>query len=235
MPRLLTLTGVFIASLMIFLVWLMPAQPLVQKLDGVMLGDAPLQLSQVRGRIWQGEARWRWQHYRGDLRWKTRWRGLSPGLLVDVAGGGLELDGWAGVSPGALTVRDIALRVPLAEISRDMPEGQVDGTLTGNIEQLRWHRRSGDVFASGTLRYGGGQVSWPPDGNAKVPPLEGRLYTEDNVARVEITDPQGVRLVDGDVGNGEAVLRVYRAWPRLLGVSQGGSDSDVVFQVSEQL
>ncbi|MCH8544797.1 MAG: type II secretion system protein N [Alcanivorax sp.] len=235
MPRLLTLTGVFVASLVIFLVWLMPAQPFVRKLDGVMLGEAPLQLHQIRGRIWQGEARWRWQGYRGELRWATRWRGLSPGLTLDVAGGGLELDGWAGVSPSAVTLRELALRVPLAEISRGMAEGQADGVVTGNIEHLRWHRRSGDVFASGALRYGGGQITWPPDGSARVPPLEGRLYTEDNVARLEIVDPQGTRLVDGEAGNGEAALRVYRAWPRLLGVSQGGSDSDVVFQVSQQL
>lgn len=235
MPRILTLTGVFVASLMIFLVWSMPAQPLVRKLDGVMLGEAPLQLHHIRGRIWQGEARWRWQGYRGELRWETRWRGLSPGLALDVAGGGLEIDGWAGVSPGALTLRDLALRLPLAEISRGMPEGQADGTLTGNIEHLRWRRSNGDVFVSGALRYGGGQVTWPPDGNARVPPLEGRLYTEDNVARLEVIDPQGVRLIDGEAGNGEAALRVYRAWPRLLGVSQGGNDSDVVFQVSQQL
>ena len=234
MPRPLALIGVFVASLLVFIVWNMPAAPFVRHLDGQMIGDAPLQVSQIRGRLWDGEARWRWQRYRGELQWETRWRGLTPGVELDLAGSGLEVRGWAGASPRAVSARDLSLRVPLAEISRDMPEGRIDGVLTGQVSHLRL-ARSGDVFAQGQLYYAGGEVSWPPDGNATVPPLEGRLFTEDNVARLEVTDPQGTRLVDGQVNAGEAALRVYRAWPRLLGVSQGGQDSDVVFQVTQSL
>ena len=234
MPRPLTLIGVFVISLLVFGLWQLPAQPFVRHLDGLVLGGAPLQVSSIRGRVWQGEARWRWQAYRGDVRWETRWRGLLPGVQLDLAGGGVELDGWIGGTPRAATVRQLNLRLPLAEISRDMPEGRADGVVTGQVAMLRL-ARNGEVSVEGNLRYGGGQVTWPPDGNARVPPLEGRLFTEQNVARLEITDPNGTRLVDGDVAAGEASLRVYRAWPRLLGVSQGGSDDDVVFQVSQAI
>lgn len=231
MPRPLILIGLFLLCLLFFVVRALPAAPFLQRADGLMIAGTPLQVHQVQGRIWAGDARWRWGDWRGEVNWATDWRGLLPGVTLDVAGHGIHARGWLAATPGSVRVQDLDLRVPLAEISRDMPAGQADGTVTGQIPALQWHR-DGHVEVEGTLRYGGGQVTWP-EGGASVPPLDGKLYTEHNVAWLVMTDPQQTRLLDARVENGEAALRVYRAWPRLLGVSQGGADDDVVFQVTQ--
>jgi general secretion pathway protein N len=233
MPRPLTLIALFLVCVLFFLIRALPAAPFLQKADGLMLAGQPLALQQIHGRIWEGDARWRWGRWRGEANWSTDWRGLLPGLTLDVTGHGMHARGWVGATPGSVRVNDLALQVPLAEISRDMAAGQADGTVTAQVDYLRMYRE-GRVEVEGTLRYGGGQVTWK-DGGSSVPPLDGRLFTEHNVAWLKVTDPQQTLLLDASVEQGEAAVRVYRSWPRLLGVSQGGADDDVVFQVSQPL
>lgn len=233
MPRVLTLSGLFLLCLLFFLVCSLPAKPFVGRVDGLVIAGEPLQLEQVRGRLWAGEARWRWSSWRGDLSWATDWRGLLPGVRLDAAGHGISAQGWLAATPGSLQVRDLVFNVPLAEISRDMPAGQADGTVAGRVDALRFYR-DGRAEVSGALRYGGGRVTWA-EGGATVPPLDGKLFTAHNVAWLVMTDPAETRLLDAKVEEGEAAVRVYRAWPRLLGISQGGADDDVVFQVAQPL
>ena len=85
----------------------------------------------------------------------------------------------------------------------------------------------------GTLDYSGGTVTWGRNGAADVPPLQGRLSMEDQVPSLQVTDPEGERLVQARINEGRFHLEVMRAWPLLLGVSQGGSPDDVVFQMSQ--
>lgn len=233
MPRVLTLIGLFLLCLLFFLVRSLPAAPFARHVDGLMIAGAPLQLEQVHGRVWAGDARWRWSTWRGELNWATDWRGLLPGVRLDIAGHGISAQGWLAATPGSAQVRDLSFTVPLSEISRNMPAGRADGTVSGHVDLLRFYR-DGSAEVEGALRYGGGRVSWA-DGEATVPPLDGKLFTAHNVAWLVMTDPAETRLLDAKVEDGEAAVRVYRSWPRLLGVSQGGADEDVVFQVAQPL
>jgi general secretion pathway protein N len=85
----------------------------------------------------------------------------------------------------------------------------------------------------GTLDYSGGTVTWGNNGAATVPELQGRLSMEGQVPTLQVTDPEGERLVQARIDEGRFHLEVMRAWPLLLGVSEGGSPDDVVFQMSQ--
>lgn len=232
MPRPLLLVSVFLVSFLVWSLWLLPAAPVVSKLDGLRVGDAPLQLSQVQGRLWEGSAHWRWQRQDGRLRWDLDWRGLTPGVLLALESGSVALDGWLGGGPGRVSARDFTLEMPVAEIARHLEQGSAEGTVSADIRELDWR---GDAFHAleGRLKWTGGRVSWKPDGSAEIPPLDGRLFMEGKAARGEVTDLEGQQLAEARIVDGEITFRVFRAWPMLLGVSGGGQASDVVLEVSQ--
>lgn len=234
MPRLRTLISVFLVSFAGFALWSMSARVLLPHLPQPRLADGPVQFDQARGRIWDGSLRWRWHERAGRLDWNLDWRGLSPGVQLSLTGRGLDIAGWLGGGPGQLRLTDWRLDLPVSLIGRFVERGSAGGRVTGRLRQLVW--RDGAIDAlSGQLRWSGGHVRWPPDGQADLPPLEGRLFRQAGKARAEVTDPDGRRLASARLVDGQLRLRVYRAWPMLLGVSQGGSASDVVFEVSRPL
>ena len=87
----------------------------------------------------------------------------------------------------------------------------------------------------GTLQYSGGTVSWGRNGSALVPVLQGRLSMNNEQPTLQVEDPDNNSLLDARLANGRFELEVRRAWPMLLGVSQGGDPDDVVFQMSQPL
>jgi general secretion pathway protein N len=222
-----------VVSVLVWLVWLMPAQPLVSRLHGVMLGNAPLELSRIEGRIWQGSARWRWQRHAGSLRWQTRWQGLTPGIQLQLQGD-LLLSGWFGGRPGRLVIRELDVAVPVAPFVAPMPNVTAEGAVSLRGLSLDWNGRQ-LTGANGLLGYSGGEVSWAPGQSAVLPPLTGALRQDGGAAIAEARSPEGALLAEARVENEMALLRVYRAWPALLGVSQGGSPADVVFETSQPL
>lgn len=234
MPRPLVLITVFVVSFLGFAISGVPAEVATSRVSGVELAGAPLQLLRARGSVWDGAARWRWRERSGRLDWAVDWRGLTPGLELALTGRDLELTGWLGGGSSRLRARGWELDLPVALIARQVERGGAEGRLTGQLQELDW--RDGQVRAlEGELRWSGGRVRWQPDGNAELPPLDGRLYMADAAARAEVTDPDGQQLADARVQAGEMQLRVYRAWPMLLGVSSGGQASDVVLEVSRPL
>lgn len=234
MPRPAFLITVFVVSFLAFVAWMAPAQLLVGRLGAIPLGSGQLQLTQPAGRVWDGRVDWRWQRLSGTLDWALEWRGLTPGLRLELGESGdrFSLDGWVGSRRGSvLRARELDLKIPLATVTERFPRGSADGYISGRLAQLSW---TGEAFSalSGELRYSGGQVRWGTDGAARVPPLKGRLYMEDGQARGRVTGPDEQLLAEAGIGQGEAKLRVFRAWPALLGVSGGGSAEDVVFEAS---
>lgn len=232
MPRPLLLVSVFLVSFLIWSLWLLPAAPVISKLDGVAVGGAPLQMSQVQGRLWDGSAHWRWQRQNGRLRWDMDWRGLTPGVQLALESGSVALDGWLGGGSGRFSARELTLHMPVAEIARHLEQGSAEGSVSADIRELDWRD---DAFHAleGRLKWSGGRVSWEPAGSAEVPPLDGRLFMEGEAARAEVTDPEGQQLAEARIVDGEITFRVFRAWPMLLGVSGGGQASDVVLEVSQ--
>lgn len=234
MPRWTLLAPVFVVSLLIWLLWAFPAAPLVQRADGLMLAGAPLNVSDVRGRIWNGQARWGWQQRRGELAWRVARQGWRPALAIALQSGEIRLSGQFSGGREHVDVRELDIRVPLITVTEGFEQGSASGWLEGRVDRLAW-RRAGSVQAQGQFSYSGGEITWPPDGRAGVPALQARLFDEDNQARLLVDTADGQSLMEGRLTGEEAEIRVFRAWPRLLGVSQGGQDEDVVFQVTERL
>jgi ATP-dependent exoDNAse (exonuclease V) alpha subunit len=80
------------------------------------------------------------------------------------------------------------------------------------------------------------EMSWNNGrGEATVPPLDAVLEPLADGAALVVTDDNGNLLMRGEVISNSGSLKVFRAWPQLLGVSRGGEPADVVFQTSRPL
>lgn len=122
--------------------------------------------------------------------------------------------------------------MPVALISRYVPQGDATGVVTFSLMALELKDNS-LVDARGVFHYGGGVVTWGRQGSAPVPPLDGRLTLESDGPALTIVGPQKQQLVRADISKGRLQVKVLRAWPQLLGVSQGGNPQDVVFSMSQ--
>lgn len=222
-----------VLATLFWLVWLAPARLLLQPLNGMQLGPAPLQLSQIDGRWRAGGFRWQWQGLAGTARWSLAWQGLVPGAHLTLSGD-LVANGWIGGLPGRWQVRDMDLAIPVAPLVRGTQGIRAEGVVSARSFTLILDHGA-PREASAVLDYTGGQVSWAQGQGAVLPPLQGVMRQDGAAARIEARGPDGTLLADGSLENNMAMLRVYRAWPALLGVSQGGSPSDVVFETSRPL
>lgn len=235
MPRTLTLALVFIASLLLFLIVGMPAAVVVARVPAVHLAGAPLTLSEPRGRWWQGQARWHWKQLQGALAWTLDWHGLVPGAQLSLRsdpGQQAALSGWLGADWGDWLVKQARLSLPVALVAEPIPQGGADGRVDAVLMTLQIADNTIRQL-QGTLDYSGGTVTWGNNGAATVPELQGRLSMEGEVPTLQVVDPDGERLMHARISEGRFHLKVMRAWPLLLGVSQGGSPEDVVFQMSQ--
>ena len=189
--------------------------------------------SGIEGRLWQGSARWQWQALSGGLRWDTSWRGLSFGADLTVSGD-IVATGWLGAAPAGVTLADMDIVVPVAPLVQGMPNVSAEGLATVRGLDLQWWDGA-PHGAQAVLSYSGGRVSWARGQGADIPVLSGSLRQDGEAAVFEVRSPDSVLLADGQLTKESARMRVYRAWPALLGVSQGGSPTDVVFETSQQL
>lgn len=234
MRRRIALGAVFFLSLCVFLVALMPAAVVVERLPSLRPGGELLTLSRARGLWWDGSVETRWQDQQGMLHWSWDWRGLTPGLQLSVFSGNLEASGWLGAAWGGWRLEQWRATVPVAMISQQVPQGSADGTVHLSLMSLELDDGS-VVDAKGTLDYSGGTVTWGGDGSAQVPPLDGRLFMAEEGPRIIVTGPDQQELMVARLEKQKLNVQVHRAWPQLLGVSQGGNPSDVVFQMSQPL
>ena len=82
MPRKITLALLFSVSLLLFLLLLMPAAVLVERVPALRPGGAPLVITNPQGLWWDGQANWQWQRRQGTVQWALDWHGLVPGLAL---------------------------------------------------------------------------------------------------------------------------------------------------------
>jgi general secretion pathway protein N len=232
--RWFALGAVFVASLVVFLVALMPAALVIDKVPALRPGGAPLVLSDARGPWWDADVRARWRDQQGLLSWELNWHGLTPGVDLSLSAGELQARGWLGAAWGDWRLQQWRAEVPVAMVSRQVPQGDADGTVSLSLLVLELADQS-VVDAKGTLDYSGGTVSWGRDGAARVPPLDGRLTMAENGPQLTVTGPDQQQLVLASLENKTLSVQVRRAWPQLLGVSQGGDPSDVVFRMRRPL
>lgn len=237
MPRKWILGLSFVLSLVVFLTLLMPAAVVLERMPALRIGGAPLALSAPRGPWWQGQCQWRWQQLQGDLQWDLDWHGLVPGLQLSLQSrpglhGDAKLSGWLGADWGDWHLEQARFSIPVALVAEHVPQGQADGRVDGTILSLKIAEQA-ILDAQGTAQYSGGLVTWGRNGSAKVPALDGRLSMESGVPTLQVVDPQGTELVVARIADERFQLQVLRAWPMLLGVSEGGEADDVVFQMSQ--
>lgn len=234
MRRWFALGAVFVVCLLVFLVVLMPAAVVVDRVPALRPGGAPLILANARGPWWDASVDARWREHRGELTWALDWHGLTPGVQLSMVSGDLDAGGWLGADWGDWRLEQWRATVPVAPISASVPQGNADGTVDLTLMALELADHA-VVDAKGTLAYSGGTVTWGRDGAASVPPLDGRLSMVDGAPELEVTGPERQQLVHARLANEKLSVRVFRAWPQLLGVSQGGDPSDVVFSMSRPL
>lgn len=226
-------TGILLGMLLVWLIWLAPATPLLARIDGLSVAGSPLDIGAVQGTVWDGQAQWRWQQVGGSFAWQLSWREWRPGVQLELLGDA-RLAGWFGPASGGVLMRGAEASLPLALLGRVVPELSADGwievkNLSADLSQEQ------PALRSGSAQYGGGQVSWAPGESAVIPPLSAVIEYQDPLSQLWVHDPQGVKLALAELTDEMATLRVFRAWPALLGLSQGGNPDDVVFETSRPL
>lgn len=223
----LVFTVVFLATLIAGI----PASLVMSRVPSVPLAGAPLIVGPATGTIWNGAAPVTWRQQRARLDWRVDFHGLMPGVSWGLSGD-LALNGWAGARPGAVRLAVEQGRIPAGLIQHVSPF-EAEGSLS--ISDLRLavsdHRL---VEAGGELRYSGGQAGWQ-QGETTLPELVARIEPDPEGALVKVTDPTGTVMMEGRVQGNRGQVQVYRAWPALLGVSRGGTPTDVVFESSQPL
>ncbi|MEC8879173.1 MAG: type II secretion system protein N, partial [Pseudomonadota bacterium] len=208
--RWFALGAVFVASLVVFLVALMPAALVIDKVPALRPGGAPLVLSDARGPWWDADVRARWRDQQGRLSWELNWHGLTPGVDLSLSAGELQARGWLGAAWGDWRLEQWRATVPVAPFSAEIPQGNADGTVNLTLMTLELAEQA-VVDAKGTLTYSGGTVTWGRDGAAEVPPLDGRLAMVDGAPELEVTGPQQQQLVHARLDNQKLNVQVRRA------------------------
>lgn len=233
MPRARWLVLLFLVVFLASLIATIPASLLVSQVPAVPVAGAPLALSAPTGTVWRGGAVIKWRKLQGALNWQLGLRGLSPGLSWTLDGD-VRGHGWLSPGPGEKRIEVIEARVPASLIDHVSPftaEGSlgISGLVLALGEQSL-------VDAAGDLRYSGGRVSWSNGkGDALLPAISGKITRTDDGAVAQVTDDSGTLMMDARVREQLGEIKVYRAWPALLGVSQGGDPADVVFEASQPL
>ena len=222
---------VFLVVFLATLVAGIPASLLFGRIPSLPLGQAPLLLGPASGTVWQGSVPLSWRARNGELAWRVAFKGLTPGLAWTLQGD-IRAAGWLGGwsdSPRLLVSEGV---VPAAMIEHVSPF-RAEGTLTIDGLRLGFSDRQ-LVEAAGELRYSGGQAGWK-SGETRVPALLARIEEQPEGGLARVTDPSQTLLMEAGMQGERAFVRVYRAWPALLGVSRGGEPSDVVFESSQPI
>lgn len=224
------LISTFLISLLVFLVCTLPAALLVGSLPPVRLAGQALQFSAAQGSVWNGQASWGWKRLSGALSWRLEWREGYPGVAF-TALGAVPSSGWVAASGDALMVQglDVSLSAPM--IRQFQPDLQLGGTISAKSVSFTFRdKRIAD--ASGSLAYTGGDAQWRRENAVVAPSLRGVIKQQSLGPEVVIEDDVNTIMAKAKIDNNIGALTVYRAWALRLGLSQGGSADDVVFETS---
>jgi general secretion pathway protein N len=233
MPAKRWLIAVFLVSFLTFLIAGLPAALVVQLVQKPLAASGVSVIS-ASGTLWHGQGVWRWRDLRGQLGWELDWRGLRPGVTVDLEGP-LALSGWVSGGPASVQLRDAELSMAGAMLERWQPQLKLGGRITGRNLGLSF-RDKRVTDAAGELAYTGGQASWSTQKPVTVAPLKGVLESTDDGASLTVRDAsEGSLLAQGSIAGNIGALKVYRAWVMMLELSRGGAPEDVVFETSMPL
>lgn len=199
-------------------------------------------IEQLSGTLWQGNAAARVEGYPVTLGWDMGWPSLTGLSLpvdfsVSLAGSALSGDlnvGWPGKArvraSGELNVDDFK------EVIEQSGGAMVKGVISIDRFLLAW---DGEQIseADGLGRWPGGEVIWPM-GRANFPPMQIDLDSTEGGVSLVIAEQGG----DGPAARADVFFdgmleaQVYKRLADLAGMDAGpGSPSDVVFRVRQPL
>ncbi|KMQ74992.1 type II secretion system protein N [Marinobacter subterrani] len=237
---------VYLASL----VFLVPAGWVWQQASGYVPLPAEVQVQQVAGTLWDGEA----GVVVAGFPLRVDWRLQAPSvtslelplnIVVESSQSSLEGDvtlGW----PASARL-DASGRVTVAEFEeliRQSGGAMIEGDVTIDRLEMAWADNR-LTRADGLGRWEGGLVTWPMGdqrGQAEFPPMQATLDTVDagqggvslTIARQGGDGPAADATI---LWNGMMELRVYKRMVDLAGQSwpDSASPGDVVFRVRQPL
>ncbi len=242
---LLTLAGVLIY--LVALVVLVPSGWLWHQASAHIQLPPEIQIRQVSGKVWSGEAGAMVAGYPARLEWQlgipslfdlslpVRFSLMSSQSSVD---GRVSL-GWQGT--GSLEAKGRLAVAEFEDLIRRSGGAVIEGDVTIDELVLSW--QDGRITrADGVGRWAGGEVTWPMGnsvGRADFPPMQATLdSTADGVALVVAEQGGDGPAADAEIRwNGMMDLRVYKrmvdladqAWP------DSAEPGDVVFRVRQPL
>lgn len=232
LPHTGLLIAVFLLSLVGWALYYLPAQVVVSRVPTLQLAGSTLTVNASGGRAWQGQARWHWQHFVGDVSWQLDWHGLTPGVDITLTGpNGLRVQGWLTSNGGEFRADQLQLALPLSVVLAGQPQLAATGSVQGRIQQFHWH--NGIKALQGKLYYTGGSGHWRNQA-AVLPVMNAKLAMQQDTAVVLVTDShQGVLAKASLDANNRGEVKVYRRYAEAVGLASGsGSSNAVIFKMS---
>jgi general secretion pathway protein N len=212
------------------------------------MGRLPVQVDLVSGTLWQGQARVNIPNVGKVIgQWDIQLSELFTGKLaakVKVSGDELKFKGLVRGSTDQIQVIDSDAFMSSRYLAPLLRQG--NSSLSGEFELSKFNARfsiSGKqiVAADGRLLFGGGDVSFPLDGqkiNATLPVLMGVITKPADIVELTITNTEGQDIGKGYVQpDGWAGIGIRRRFLDILGLQWPAEvDEDkVIFEASQKL
>lgn len=226
---------------------LVPAGWVWQQTSGYLSLPPQVQVQQVAGKLWGGEAGVVVAGYplRVDWRFQTpSLTGLALPLRFSVASSQSSLDGSVTIGWPAQARLDARGRVAVSEFEeliRQSGGAMIEGEVSIDRLQMAWADNR-ITRAEGVGRWPGGLVTWPMGdqrGQAEFPAMEATMDTTSGGVALTVSEQGGAGpAADATVfWNGMLELRVYKRMVDLAGQPwpESASPGDVVFRVRQPL
>ena len=241
--------AVFLFSFLIFLVVLTPASFIWERLvaPNVSLRSLGVQVQQVSGSVWDGQALVSYQGVDSILDWNLHISGLlglELPLQLDVKShlGTAEAVLSAGLGAAKLNLKSLDANLAVLNDVLSRRRIKLDGELVARNITVQVEDQK-IVAAEGAFSWSGGQISYPAGREThdrEVPVFKGQISTrEDGMIYLGISDAQSTfdPIEASLLPDGVAMLQVKR---RLLDLvdepwSINSNERDVVFKVKKSI
>ncbi len=242
---LLTLLGVLVY--MVALVTLVPAGWLWQQASSYVVLPPEIQVQQVSGKLWEGQAGVLLAGYPVRVDWslgQPLWLTGEMPLDFKVATAGSSLSGSAVLGVSGSGQAQARGAIDVSEFERLIQQSggaMIEGNVSIDRLNVEWENQK-LTKAEGLGRWGGGLVTWPMGnsrGRADFPPMRATLNSSNDGIQLVVAEQAG----DGPAADanirwtGMMELRVYKRMVDLAGQnwSDSASPGDVIFRVRQPL
>lgn len=212
------------------------------------VGRLPVQIQQVSGTLWQGQAKVQVPQVGAlNAKWTLDAFSLLAGkanLDLDVKGNAVALNGNVQASPSQIILTDVNGSLSSQHLRSMLRQGQVKLAGEFEVSGLNAELLVADkqiASAEGRIVYSGGDVGFPIDGkpiNATLPMLVGQISKPSDKVELSLATTEGLSIGSGylqpDGWGGVAIKRRFldilgQKWPAKA------TEDTVIFEVSQKL